>query len=88
VDNEEILALFSQSHWDDIDKESACSATKACKQVVGAYPDAGWVDRAAKVGYWFVAGRDDLVHVTGSHNDWIIVTQRPQWASSMVQLQG
>lgn len=88
MDNEEILSLFSQTNWDGIDKESVYSATKACKQIVGAFPDAGWIDRSEKVGYWFVAGRDDLVHVTGRIDGWTVVAQRPKWVSTEAQLQG
>jgi hypothetical protein len=88
VDNEEILALFSNTRWDDIDKESVYSATKACKQIVGAFPDAGWIDRSEKIGYWFVAGRDDLVHVTGGIDNWMVSLQRPKWASTEAVLLG
>lgn len=88
MDNEEILSLFTQVSWDDIDKESVYSATKACKHIVGAYPDAGWIDRSEKIGYWFVAGRDDLVHVTGTINNWTVTAQRPKWASTEALLHG
>ena len=88
MDNEEILALFTQTNWDDIDTESVVSATKACKHIVGAFPDAGWIDRSEKVGFWFVAGRDDLVHVTGVVNNWAVTAQRPKWVSTEALLHG
>jgi len=88
VDNEEILSLFGQTKLDDLDKESVYSATKACKQIVGAFPDAGWIERSEKIGYWFVAGRDDLVHVTGAIDNWTVSIQRPTWASAEAVLQG
>jgi hypothetical protein len=88
VDNEEILSLFSRTRWDDIDKESVYSATKACKEIVGAYPDAGWIERLEQFGYWFVAGRDELVHVTGTIDNWTVSIQRPKWAGMEALLQG
>ena len=87
VDKENALALFRQSNFDNVDTNAAWSAVNACEHS-GMPPDAGWIQKSEKVGYWFTSGKA-LIHVTGiTTTTWSVVITRPRWVSVKIELSG